>query len=445
MNKRLSWIEVRTLILSSLGSALEYYDFTVFVFLAPIISVVFFPPGTPEWIRLLQTFAIFALGYFVRPIGGIVIAHFGDRVGRKKMFMFSLMLMAVPTLLIGFLPTYSQVGWLAPGLLLLMRLLQGFAVAGELPGAIIFVSEHSAARRVSFSCAALSGFLYLGLALGSGMSGLLVELFPDQANLYAYGWRIPFVLGGLFGLTSAYLRRFLQETPLFSKLKAMKQTSQRLPIVIALQNHFPACLFVCGLAFFLNQLNTTLFQYMPTLLLGNYGMASKTVFWANTAGILTYAVLNPLWGLLGDGLGRGRAMSLGAIATGTGVAWFFYRISAGTGAGTGLMVSWCGLALGAGFVGLMGSMAASIFPTPVRLTGFAFSYNVATAISAGITPLALTWLTHILGRTAPAYVALVACFGFFILGLIYPKLRVYIRQSTPVIMSTLQQETQKIV
>ncbi len=426
MSRKITWNDARTIVLASLGSALEYYDFTVFVFLAVIISNVFFPPESPGWIRLLETYAIFALGYFVRPIGGIVIAHFGDLLGRKRMFIFSVFLMAVPTLLIGFLPSYAEVGWIAPGMLLLMRLLQGFAIAGELPGAMVFVSEHADSRRIGFNCATLQGIMFLGLAVGASMSGLLSSLIPDKAALYSYGWRLPFIAGGIFGLVSVYLRRYLQETPLFAELRETKQLSRKLPLVEVVRKHVPACLFVAGLAFFLNQISTVLFQYMPTLLLKQYRLSPQTVFWANTAAILVYAFMCLVWGWFGDIIGRGRAMAAGAICTAIASIWMFSRLPAVSAGGANLLVLWCVVGLAGGFVGLIASLAASLFPTPVRLTGFSFPYNLATALGGGITPVVLTWLVKAYGNGAPVYLVVCACGGFCVCGLLYQHMRHYL-------------------
>ncbi|MBQ0133382.1 MAG: MFS transporter, partial [Comamonas sp.] len=138
--------DYKTLSLSALGGTLEFYDFVVFVFFANVLGALFFPADMPDWMRQLQTLGIFAAGYLARPLGGIIIAHYGDKIGRKKMFTLSIFLMAVPTLVIGLLPTYETIGVAAPLLLLLMRVLQGAAIGGEMPGAWVFVAEHSPAK-----------------------------------------------------------------------------------------------------------------------------------------------------------------------------------------------------------------------------------------------------------------------------------------------------------
>lgn len=143
--------DYKTLTLAALGGALEFYDFIIFVFFAPVIGQLFFPVSIPDWLRQLQTFGIFAAGYLARPLDGIVMAHFGDLLGRKRMFTLSVLLMSVPTLLMGFLPTYASIGLAAPVLLLLFRVMQGAAVGGEVPGAWVFVSEHVPSRHIGYA------------------------------------------------------------------------------------------------------------------------------------------------------------------------------------------------------------------------------------------------------------------------------------------------------
>ena len=148
--------DIKVLGLSALGGALEFYDFVIFVFFATVVGQLFFPPDIPEWLRQVQTFGIFAAGYLARPLGGIIMAHFGDTLGRKKMFTLSIFMMSLPTLLMGMLPTYAVIGMWAPLLLIILRLFQGAAVGGEVPGAWVFVSEHVAPRHNGLACGTLS-------------------------------------------------------------------------------------------------------------------------------------------------------------------------------------------------------------------------------------------------------------------------------------------------
>src|SRR6185312_17381573 len=162
-SRRLDRRDARTLLLSALGGALEFYDFVVFVFLTQQLGALFFPLGTAPWLADIKVYGIFAAGYLARPLGGIVMAHFGDRSGRKRMFTLSVFLMAIPTLMIGLLPTYTTLGYAAPLALLVLRLLQGAAVGGEVPGAWTFVAEHVPEQRTGFACGTLTSGLTIGI------------------------------------------------------------------------------------------------------------------------------------------------------------------------------------------------------------------------------------------------------------------------------------------
>jgi MFS family permease len=209
--------EFQTLALSSLGGALEFYDFVIFVFFTAVIGKLFFSAGLPDWMRQLQTFGIFAAGYLARPLGGVVMAHFGDIHGRKRMFTLSILLMAIPTLLIGCLPTYRAAGVVAPLLLLMLRVLQGVAIGGEAPGGWVFVAEH-AQQRAGLAIGLLTSGLSLGILLGSLVAVGLNATF-SQAEIASGLWRLPFVLGGVFGFIAMFLRRWLTETPVFEEMR----------------------------------------------------------------------------------------------------------------------------------------------------------------------------------------------------------------------------------
>jgi MFS family permease len=226
----------RTLILASLGGALEFYDFIIFVFFATTIGALFFPSDIPDWMRQLQTFGIFAAGYLARPVGGILMAHFGDLLGRKRMFMLSVLLMSIPTLLIGLMPTYETIGLAAPLLLLAMRILQGAAVGGEVPGAWVFVAEHVPSGRVGLACGMLTTGLTAGILLGSLMASGVHAAWTADEVLAGY-WRVPFIVGGVFGLFALWLRRYLHETPVFQEMQRRRALVAGLPIKQVLRDH----------------------------------------------------------------------------------------------------------------------------------------------------------------------------------------------------------------
>ncbi|HAT04847.1 MAG TPA: MFS transporter, partial [Aeromonas salmonicida] len=228
--------DYKTLSLAALGGALEFYDFIIFVFFAVVIGELFFPADIPEWLRQFQTFGIFAAGYLARPLGGIIMAHFGDLIGRKRMFTLSILLMALPTLMIGLLPTYAVLGIGAPLALLGLRILQGAAIGGEVPGAWVFVAEHVPARRVGLACGTLTAGLTAGILLGS-LIATAVNKNLTPAEVSEWGWRVPFLLGGIFGIVAMYLRRWLHETPVFAEMQANKALAEELPLKTVLRSH----------------------------------------------------------------------------------------------------------------------------------------------------------------------------------------------------------------
>src|SRR5471032_1724888 len=289
MERPLNRADYRTLSLAALGGALEFYDFVIYVFLAPVIGRLFFPADMPDWLRLLQTFGIFAAGYLARPLGGIVMAHFGDLLGRKRMFTISILLMAVPTLLMGMLPTYATIGIASPILLLLLRVLQGAAVGGEVPGAWVFVAEHVPARRIGYACGTLTAGLTVGIMLGSLVATGINSLYTP-AQVLDYGWRLPFLLGGVFGLVAMYLRRWLHETPVFVELQQRKALAAELPIKTVLREHKHAVIVSMMLTWLLSAAIVVVILMTPALLQKLYHFDARTALEANVAATIALAL-----------------------------------------------------------------------------------------------------------------------------------------------------------
>lgn len=380
----LSRAQLRTLALASLGGALEFYDFVIFVFFAATMGQLFFPPHMPEWMRLVQTFGIFAAGYLARPLGGVVMAHFGDLSGRKKMFMLSILLMAIPTLLMGLLPTYAQAGVLAPLLLLLLRVMQGAAIGGEAPGAWVFVSEHVSPRHRNLACGALSAGLCAGILIGSLVARAINASF-DEARLLAWGWRLPFVLGGAFGLLAMLLRRRLHETPVFAELQARRALAAGLPLKAVLREHAGAVLLAMLLTWLLTAAVVVTLLMMPTLLQA-MGIDRGAALAGNTLAICATIAANLVAGILADRFGAGRVLVLWSLLLGLAF-WGFYA-SAMHGAYSPWAYALAGSAVG--LTALVPAIAVGGFPAPVRFSGLSFSYNVAYAIAGGLTPVLLS-------------------------------------------------------
>ncbi|WP_437614381.1 MFS transporter [Erwinia sp. V71] len=410
--RRLNRQDYKTLSLAALGGALEFYDFIIFVFFAAVIGQLFFPPDIPEWLRQLQTFAIFAAGYLVRPLGGIVMAHFGDKIGRKKMFSLSILLMALPTLAIGMLPTYDSIGIAAPVLLLLMRMLQGAAIGGEVPGAWVFVAEHVPAKRTGFACGTLTSGLTFGILLGSLVATLINTSMTPQA-VAETGWRIPFFLGGIFGLVAMYLRRWLEETPVFRDMQARKALSDTLPLKTVLAQHKRGVVVSMLLTWLLSACIVVVLLMTPTLLQKQHGIAAATALQANSLATVMLIIGCILAGLLVDRIGAAKALIIGSLLMAAG-SWSFFHIVASAPEYLFSAYAIAGLCLGV--VGVVPYVMVHAFPAEVRFSGFSFSYNVSYAIFGGLTPITVT-LMMTLTPLAPAWYVLALAVMGLITGL----------------------------
>ena len=402
---RLSREQAKTLGLSALGGALEFYDFVIFVFFAATMGQLFFPPDMPDWLRQVQTLGIFAAGYLARPLGGVVMAHFGDRSGRKRMFMLSILLMAIPTLLMGLLPTYAQVGVLAPVLLLLLRIMQGAAIGGEAPGAWVFVTEHVSPRHRNLACGTLSAGLCTGILLGSLVARGVHAVF-DEAQLLAWGWRLPFLLGGVFGLLAMLLRRKLKETPVFLELQARRALSATMPLGEVLREHRGAVLLAMLLTWVLTAAVVVTLLMMPTLLQG-LGVSRDAALSGNTLAICATVVANIVAGYLADRFGAGRVLVVWSALLGVAF-WMFYSASL-SGDYSQWLYALTGFAVG--LTALVPAIAVSGFPAPVRFSGLSFAYNIAYALAGGLTPVLLSLAINGNPQAPMHYMAAMAALG----------------------------------
>jgi MFS family permease len=399
--------EFRTLSLASLGGALEYYDFVIFVFFTAVIGKLFFSASQPDWMRQLQTLGIFAAGYLARPLGGIVMAHFGDTLGRKRMFTLTVLLMAIPTLLIGVLPTYRSIGVAAPLLLLVMRLMQGMAIGGETPGGWVFVAEHARRGQVGFAVGLLSSGLSCGILLGSLVAtGVNMVFSPVQI---ANGlWRVPFAMGGVFGFIAMLLRRRLEETPVFEEMRRRAAISRELPLRTVLRSHGRAIAVSVICTWMHTAIITVVILITPSLLQNLFRLTPHEVQLANLAGTAALCLSTVAMGAATDRFGIRRVsvpLLLLLIAATYGLyigaerfpsdLWLLY-VFAGIGAGGSVLTP---------------IVMVHAFPPAVRSTGVSFSYNITYGLFGGLTPLLVSWLVHISRLGAAHYVAAITVLG----------------------------------
>jgi MFS family permease len=407
----------KTLLLSALGGALEFYDFIIFVFFAAVIGQLFFPPDMPDWLRQLQTFGIFAAGYLARPLGGVVMAHFGDLVGRKYMFMLSILLMSLPTLVIGLLPTYAVIGLWAPIALLFLRVMQGAAIGGEVPGAWVFVSEHVPVNKIGLACGVLTAGLVGGILLGSLMAMAIHQQYtPDQ--ILEEAWRIPFLVGGVFGLVSVWLRQWLHETPVFKEMQLKQQLANELPLRQVLREHRSAIILTMLLTWLLSAAIVVMILMTPTLIQKLFAIPAAVALQANSLAILFLIAGCVVFGAAADRFGAGKMLIVGCFSLALSSELLYQQLAL-TPENINILYALCGFCVGV--VGVIPGIAVRAFPAPIRFSGLSFSYNVAYAVFGGLTPIIVSlWIT--VDTRAPAhYVEIVCLIGLIMGGLLERK------------------------
>lgn len=387
---RLTPGDFKILFLVSLGGALEFYDFIIFAFFAPVIGRQFFPASTPDGLATIQTLSIFGAGYIVRPLGGILLAHCGDLFGRQRVFAFSILLMTISTLGMSLLPNYAAVGLAAPFLLLLMRVLQGAAIGGEVPGAWTFISEHFPLRRVGLACSIVCAGLSMGILLGS-MAAAITNSSLTASQFENFGWRLPFVAGGIFGLLAVHLRRWLQETPVFTELKRKRLLVQELPLRVIIR-HYPTGIVLSILLTWVLSACIVVVSLLNAMVLQRYyGYSPEQALLANSVGSLASMFGIIAAGVLIDRIGSGRLLIFGSIVLGsTTFAFYLYA-----GLSQPVLLELCALmGVSVGITSAVPYVMVRAFPARVRFTGVSFSFNLSYAIFGGSTPVVIAWFAQ---------------------------------------------------
>jgi MFS transporter, MHS family, proline/betaine transporter len=418
----------RNIRLGSLGAALEYYDFVVYLYVATLIGQAFFPADTSPTVRLVQTLSIYSTGLLIRPVAGVLIARVADRVGRKRLFLLTVVVMSTATLVTGLLPTYAEVGWPAPVLLVLMRMAQGCAVGGEIPAAAVFVTEHARPDGVARAGAFQQLTAYSGFLLGAGAAvaaGLVAtHLTPGVPSL---AWRLPFLAGGLLGVVSVYLRRRIDETPAFVRETDAAGNRRSAPVREVLAHHRRPVLFAVLLAVALTLVNVTYFTYWPTYLQTVLGYSPTAALVASLVSIAGAMAAMPVWGRAADRYGWRRMLLWAGLAT-TATTALLLVVLPVLPPGSGL-AGWIQLPAAlaaAGIPAAVPGLLSAIFPTEVRQTGFSLPYNVVIAVLGGFLNLILVWLVASVGLGAPMYVVLLACGLTVVAAAVVPRIRTYL-------------------
>lgn len=387
-------------IASFIGNFVEWFDYASYGYLAAIITVVFFPQNSPIS-GLLATFGVFALSFIVRPLGGVIWGHYGDKIGRKKALSLSIIIMSLATFLIAFLPTFEQVGLWAPALLLLVRLVQGFSASGEYAGASAFLAEYAPDKKRGFYTSIVPASTAAGLLLGSLFVTVMHTVLSAE-QMQSFGWRLPFLLAAPLGLIGRYIRIKLEDSPKFKELEQSHQVSDA-PVKLLFTTHRRAFIIAIGVTM-LNAVGFyTILSYMPTYLSVELKVSESDSFLATTIALAAYIGLIFMMGKLSDIFGR-KTMLIAAslFFIFLTVPLFSYLGSAGL---VGIIL--IQIAFGAMLTmndGTLPCFLSEIFPTKIRYSGFALSFNLANAVFGGTAPLVATWLIQTTGnKLAPAW------------------------------------------
>jgi len=402
---------------AGVGSVIEYYDFQLYAILAVVLSPIFFPGEDPT-AALLSTLAIFAGAFLVRPLGGIFFGWLGDRHGRTTALMVTIVGMGLASAIMGLLPTYAAIGAMAPILLLILRLAQGFFAGGEVTGAATYIAECSPKDRRGFFGAFTPASATLGLTLATAVAGLVGTMLDSQ-QMAAWGWRIPFLLSVPLILLCFWARRHIEDSPVFQRIQRENKVTKA-PLREVVGGHLPSLLKVIGLGFAQNAAGYVCVVYMNIHLTRVLGYDASHVYWLLSAVTLTAVIFMPFAGSLSDRFGRRPMLKLALWGYIVLVPAAMYLASFGN-----FSIAALAVVLSIPPFIVMQSVGyplyAELFPTSVRYSGVSLGFNLATILGGATAPYIATWLVQQTGSSmSPAwYVVAVAAIGLATLATVH--------------------------
>lgn len=398
------------------GNALEWYDFLLYASFAPLFAELFFP-AEDRYSSLFATFGIFAIGFFVRPLGGALLGHYGDRIGRRKALIISISIMTLGTLGIALLPTYAMCGILAPILLTLFRIIQGLAVGGELPGASTYLIEHMPSNRRGLAGSLIMSTAFLGIFLGSFTAAGTSIIFSIQ-QMTSWGWRLAYVIGALLGLFGLYLRLHSKETPHFTPKEHTQKN--KLPIHLLISNHKTPLILGVVVTSALALGNYILIAFVTSFLVKFNGYTLSSALLINFIALFALTILLPCVGLLSDYIGRKPVFMFGVFIL-LILAFPIFKLLMNGSFGYALLEELLLAIALAPINSTVPTILAEIFPTEIRNSGTSIAYNIGQAVFGGTAPLIAFYLMDVTkNMLAPAWY-LAACTLAVLLIVIFYK------------------------
>ena len=398
----------RVVAASMIGTTIEWYDFFLYGSAAALVFNKLFFPSFDPFVGTLLAFATYAVGFVARPLGGIVFGHFGDRIGRKKLLMLSLIMMGIATVFIGLLPTYAAIGIWAPVGLIVLRLIQGFAVGGEWGGAVLMAAEHGDAKRRGFWASWPQAGVAAGSLLSAGMLAIMAAAM-SEAEFLDWGWRVPFVLSAVLVAVGFYIRNRVSESPMFQAALEEAEELPKLPAMDVIRERPLAVLLGSGLRVGENISYYILTVFSLTYLVDVAAESRELALEALLIGAAVQFFAIPLLARLSDRIGRRPVYAIGGLGLAAFIFLFFPMLASGAPEQiiAALVV---GLVLHAAMYGPQAAFITELFPTRIRYSGVSIAYQLTSIFAGSLAPIIALWLYKESGSATPVaiYVA-IAC------------------------------------
>lgn len=400
------------------SSAIAFFDFLIYLYIADIVSSVFLPTNINPQINKLQGLSLFAIGYLARPLGGIVFGRYGDIKGRKPVLLASMLITAASLLAMACLPTYAQWGMFAPLLFILLRLIQGMAFGIYVPLAWVFVAEHVPRQYLSVGCSYVTASFFVGVLFSNAFFVWLTgTMTPDQ--LLSYGWRLPFFVAAILSFLPLLALRFIGETPFFIDMKDSKPNNYvAKPLTLLFKCCRHSVFVAMMLTLVISSITTVVVLLLPDLIELRFTLDWDLFGFSHSLGIIFMIFGCIFYGILSNYQNFGKILLIGSVLLIGQMFAFYYHLQAG---GDYILIMYALLGFFAGIVGMIPAILVQLFPTNVRLTGLAFSYNITYGMVGVLVPFGLGYATMFVSFSPALYIAFIGLIGI-IMGVYFYNL-----------------------
>ncbi|MGP4974568.1 MFS transporter [Psychrobacter alimentarius] len=400
------------------SSAVAFFDFLIYLYIADVVAANFFPVSVNPTITKIQGLGLFAIGYLARPIGGLIFGRYGDIKGRKPVLLISMLVTVISLAAMAMLPTYAQWGLVAPALFIILRLIQGIAFGLYVPLAWVFVAEHVPRQYSSVACSYVTASFYVGVLFSNAFFLWLTNsMTPDQ--LADYGWRLPFLTGAILSLVPLLAWRWIDESPFFVEMKKSKPDNYIAKPFRLLFKHCKHSIFIgMVLTIILSSITTVIVLLLPDLIELRFALDSDLFGFSHSLGIVFMVLGCIFYGLISNQQNFGKVLAIGSTLLIIQMLLFFYHLQA---SGDYILIMYSLLGFSAGIVGMVPAILVRLFPTNVRLTGMAFCYNMAYGIVGVLVPFGLGYATLYVSFSPALYIAFVGFIGI-IMGIYFYNL-----------------------